>query len=261
MSNADKQPQHQSREQFPIETRKQSSISRRSVLLGGLAAISVSFLNNNSTNNNASAAEEKEEARQVQAAAGSSSGAFKEVPFEERKLVTTASGLRYTDFRLGMGAVPAWGDLLAIRYVTYTLDPKSNGRGLVKHDSSYARKTNYTMHHGNGFQMQGLEETVHTMRVGGVRRVIIPPHMAYVSSDVGPLPEWTYARRKLNKALQESGEFVVMDVELVGVKPIPDTHGYYSDLAPTTPEELSKVILDAMNRRQPDNDLSTSPTK
>jgi len=167
----------------------------------------------------------------------------------ERKLVTTSSGLRYTDFLEGTGATPAWGDLLTIRYITYTLDFAKGGRSLIKHDSSYERKANYIMRHGNGFQLQGLEETLHTMKEGGVRRVIIPPHMGFVSSDVGPVPEWARDRKKLNEALKQSGEFVVMDVELVEVKNIPDPHGYYSDSAPTTQEQLAKEIRETKMRR------------
>uniref|UniRef100_A0A7S1XIC3 peptidylprolyl isomerase n=1 Tax=Erythrolobus australicus TaxID=1077150 RepID=A0A7S1XIC3_9RHOD len=105
------------------------------------------------------------------------------------------------------------------------------------------------MRHGNGFQLQGLEETLHTMKEGGVRRVIIPPHMGFVSSDVGPVPEWARDRKKLNEALKQSGEFVVMDVELVEVKNIPDPHGYYSDSAPTTQEQLAKEIRETKMRR------------
>ena len=55
--------------------------------------------------------------------------------------------------------------------------------------------------HGNGRTIRGLDEGVHTMRIGGARRVEVPPQLAYTAPGLGPLPESAAGRRKLDRAL------------------------------------------------------------
>lgn len=114
----------------------------------------------------------------------------------------TKSGLRYFDFKVGSGdRPPAWGDLLTVSYVLYTVSP--SGDRLDVADSTYARNKQMLIHHGNGQTILGVEEALHGMRVGGRRRVVIPPALGYTSSGLGPVPPRTTKRRALNKALNE----------------------------------------------------------
>lgn len=114
----------------------------------------------------------------------------------------TKSGLRYFDFKVGSGdRPPAWGDLLTVSYVLYTVSP--SGDRLDVADSTYARNKRMLIHHGNGQTILGVEEALHGMRVGGRRRVVIPPALGYTSAGLGPVPPRTTKRRALNKALNE----------------------------------------------------------
>lgn len=114
----------------------------------------------------------------------------------------TKSGLRYFDFLVGSGdRVPAWGDLLTVSYVLYTVSP--SGDRLDVADSTYARNKTMLIHHGNGQTILGVEEALHGMRVGGRRRVVIPPALGYTNAGLGPVPPRTTKRRALNKALNE----------------------------------------------------------
>lgn len=152
----------------------------------------------------------------------------------------TKSGVKYFDFAAGEGPTPRWGELLNIDYVVYTISP--SGDGLVRQDSSLDYNSEgYLIHHGNGEIVLGLEEALHTMAVGGRRRVIIPEKMAYWKAGFAPVPLPDSKRRKFLKALNESDGTVVFDVELRRIwKDVNDT-GYYDDLV-LTDEELLQLF-------------------
>lgn len=158
----------------------------------------------------------------------------KEKQEKEQKPLTgfqSRTGLKYFDFVRGEGPTPAWGDIVNIHYVAYTISP--SGDALVKQDSSYDNKHSYLLHHGNGEQILGLEEAIHSMSVGGKRRAIMPHDLAYFKADLGPVPLFDFSRRKFSKALQEGDGTVVFDIELLKITKDPDDRGYYSDLTPT----------------------------
>eukprot|EP00170_Pyropia_yezoensis_P004756 contig_19386_g4770 len=151
----------------------------------------------------------------------------------------TKSGLRYFDFKVGNGdRPPAWGDLLTVSYVLYTVSP--SGDRLDVADSTYARNKNMLIHHGNGQTILGVEEALHGMRVGGRRRVVIPPALGYTNSGLGPVPPRTTTRRALNKTLNEGNGLVVIDLELVSMRADPGDTGLYTDLTPA-PDELEAL--------------------
>jgi hypothetical protein len=142
--------------------------------------------------------------------------------------------LRYFDFTEGDGASPGWGDLCVIEYVLYTVPrprgPPGSGGGnalqLQKVDSSHNQ--GYLIKHGNGRTIQGIEEAIHTMREHGHRRIIVPPRLAYVHGDLGPIPAETWVRQKLAKKL-EQGDLLVFDLMLKKVMRDPKDRGYYKD--------------------------------
>jgi peptidylprolyl isomerase len=86
--------------------------------------------------------------------------------------VTTPSGLKYVDHVVGAGESPKPGQRLTVHY-TGTLE---NG---TKFDSSLDRGQPYAFQIGLGRVIKGWDEGVMTMRVGGKRKLIIPPHLAY----------------------------------------------------------------------------------
>jgi len=104
--------------------------------------------------------------------------AAKEVKSSGGKMVTTASGLKYTDLVVGKGASPVAGKQVKVHY-TGTLE---NGK---KFDSSVDRKEPFSFVIGVGQVIPGWDEGVMTMKVGGKRKLIIPSKLGYGASGAG----------------------------------------------------------------------------
>jgi peptidylprolyl isomerase len=89
--------------------------------------------------------------------------------------------LKYEDIVEGTGASPQSGQNVTVHY-TGTLE---NG---TKFDSSLDRGQPFTFQIGVGQVIKGWDEGVMTMKVGGKRKLIIPPHLGYGARGVGPIP-------------------------------------------------------------------------
>lgn len=94
------------------------------------------------------------------------------------KTVTTASGLKYTDVKVGSGASPVKGKQVKVHY-TGTLE---NGR---KFDSSVDRNEPFSFVIGVGQVIPGWDEGVMGMKVGGKRKLIIPSKLGYGERGAG----------------------------------------------------------------------------
>ena len=92
--------------------------------------------------------------------------------------VTTPSGLKYTDVKEGTGAQPQAGQTAVVHYTGWLLDGK-------KFDSSKDRGQPFSFPLGQGRVIKGWDEGVATMQVGGVRRLTIPPDLAYGPAGAG----------------------------------------------------------------------------
>lgn len=112
-------------------------------------------------------------------------------------VVTTPSGLKYIDIVEGTGAEPQTGQTVIVHY-TGTLE---NGR---KFDSSRDRNQPFEFPIGKGRVIKGWDEGLSTMKVGGQRRLIIPPELGYGARGAGGVipPNAT----------------LIFDVELLGIK-------------------------------------------
>lgn len=84
----------------------------------------------------------------------------------------TESGLAYIDIVPGTGQSPQSGDKVTVHYAGYLLDGK-------KFDSSVDRGKPFTFTIGQGQVIKGWDEGVMTMKVGGKRKLIIPPELGY----------------------------------------------------------------------------------
>ncbi|HZT07196.1 MAG TPA: FKBP-type peptidyl-prolyl cis-trans isomerase [Chloroflexota bacterium] len=85
---------------------------------------------------------------------------------------TTASGLRYIDVVEGTGPMPQAGQTVDVNYTGWL----ENGQMF---DTSQKRGTPFEFRLGAGQVIKGWDEGVATMKVGGKRRLIIPPDLAY----------------------------------------------------------------------------------
>lgn len=86
--------------------------------------------------------------------------------------VATASGLKYIDTVEGTGATPQRGQRVSVHY-TGTLE---NG---TKFDSSVDRGQPFEFRLGEGAVIKGWDEGLASMKVGGKRKLIIPPALGY----------------------------------------------------------------------------------
>lgn len=131
----------------------------------------------------------------------------------------TKSGLKYFDFVEGKeGISPKYGQLVSFHYTGYYRATPESRLDLFDATFSPTSKQSFLHKHGNGRVIRGIDEALHTMRVGGKRRVIIPKNIGYERFGMGPVPTEPSDRRKLGKLLDllevDKGE-LIFDLELV----------------------------------------------
>ena len=116
------------------------------------------------------------------------------------KAMTTPSGLKYEDIVVGTGASPTAGQDVTVNY-TGMLEDGTKFDSSV--DPAFKHVEPFTFNIGTGSVIKGWDEGVMTMKVGGKRKLVIPPQLGYGSRGIGPIPP--------NATL-------VFEVELLGVK-------------------------------------------
>lgn len=111
-------------------------------------------------------------------------------------LTETPSGLRYQDLETGEGPEAVAGQSVSVHYTGWLLDGE-------KFDSSLDRGEPFSFPLGRGQVIPGWDEGVAGMKVGGKRRLVIPPALGYGEGGYPPVipPNST----------------LVFDVELLGV--------------------------------------------
>jgi peptidylprolyl isomerase len=97
----------------------------------------------------------------------------------EPKLITAKSGLKYADLEIGTGTEVKTGMLVLVNYEGRL----ANGE---KFDSSYDRREPFSFKIGAGQVIQGWEEGVIGMKVGGKRKLVIPPDLGYGEAGAPP---------------------------------------------------------------------------
>ncbi len=96
--------------------------------------------------------------------------------------VTTASGLKIIDTKVGDGAAPKTGQNCVMHYTGWLFNDGVKGE---KFDSSVDRGQPFTFAIGTGQVIQGWDEGVASMKVGGKRTLIIPPELGYGARGAG----------------------------------------------------------------------------
>jgi len=110
---------------------------------------------------------------------------------------TTPSGLKIEDIKVGQGESPIAGQTVVVHYTGWLTDG-------TKFDSSVDRGDPFKFPLGAGRVIKGWDEGVATMKVGGKRKLTIPPSLGYGARGAGGVipPNAT----------------LIFDVELLGIE-------------------------------------------
>ncbi len=117
-------------------------------------------------------------------------------------ILTTESGLRYEDHKIGDGPVAAPGVTVQVHYTGW-LDAGDGKRGK-KFDSSVDRGRPFSFPLGAGRVIRGWDEGVAGMKVGGKRTLYIPANLGYGARGAG-------------RVIPPNSD-LIFDVEVLGVK-------------------------------------------
>jgi FKBP-type peptidyl-prolyl cis-trans isomerase len=96
--------------------------------------------------------------------------------------IKTASGLTIEDLVVGDGATAAAGQRVSVHYTGW-LD--SGGKPGAKFDSSKDRGQPFMFSLGKGEVIRGWDEGVTGMKIGGKRKLTIPPNLGYGTRGAG----------------------------------------------------------------------------
>ena len=93
------------------------------------------------------------------------------------------------DLRLGSGTEAASGTVVTVNYTGFLYDPtQPDGKGLVFDTSLTSTPLIFTL--GIGSVIQGFDRGVTGMKVGGARRIVIPPSLGYGASRNNSIPPY-----------------------------------------------------------------------
>ena len=131
------------------------------------------------------------------------------------------SGVIYADLRPGSGGGQVRpGSRINLQWVLR----KSNGYFVDSSERNDSVPFIFTV--GDGTAIAGLDEAVRGMKEGGVRRILIPPSLAYVQGlddgKPGPLPVGFGPRQQMRRVQEVRkdvpGEYVYLEVQLTRMR-------------------------------------------
>ncbi|OVA12393.1 Peptidyl-prolyl cis-trans isomerase [Macleaya cordata] len=141
-----------------------------------------------------------------------------------------SGGVKALDLRPGDGdQIPIDGDQVSIHYYG-RLSAKQGWRfdSTYDHKDETGAPTPFTFILGSGKVISGIEAAVRSMKVGGIRRVIIPPSQGYQNTSQEPIPPNFFDRQRLfttifNPTRLANGEgstlgTLIFDIELVSLR-------------------------------------------
>jgi FKBP-type peptidyl-prolyl cis-trans isomerase len=100
----------------------------------------------------------------------------------QSQVIEMPDGLKYTDTKLGDGAVAAAGDKVSVHYTGWLYKDGAKG---AKFDSSRDRGQPFQFTLGAHQVIAGWDEGVAGMKVGGERTLTIPPELGYGARGAG----------------------------------------------------------------------------
>ncbi|HEV2953441.1 MAG TPA: FKBP-type peptidyl-prolyl cis-trans isomerase [Candidatus Dormibacteraeota bacterium] len=119
---------------------------------------------------------------------------------ETKTPIHLPSGVQYVDLKVGTGEEAIGGADVTVQYTGWLTD------GTQFDTSRQSGRTPFELTIGQGSVIPGWDEGLPGMKVGGKRKLIIPPAMGYGSQAQGPIP---------------ANATLVFDIELLTVIPYP----------------------------------------
>ena len=92
-----------------------------------------------------------------------------------------------TDLRDGTGDAAVAGGVITVHYTGWLYNPERPNQKGTQFDSS-AGQTPFSFTLGTGQVIAGWDQGLVGMKVGGLRRLVIPPSLGYGNSRNGPIP-------------------------------------------------------------------------
>jgi FKBP-type peptidyl-prolyl cis-trans isomerase FkpA len=117
-----------------------------------------------------------------------------------------------TDLVSGVGDEALPGMVVVVHYTGWLYDPASKEHRGRQFDSSRERGQPFSFPLGAGRVIRGWEQGIPGMKVGGTRRLVIPPELAYGSRGAG------------NGVIPPQAT-LMFEVELLGVETVTRTEG------------------------------------
>ena len=103
--------------------------------------------------------------------------------------ITAPSSAPYsqTELHIGSGTEATVGTIVTVNYTGWLYDrTKTDNKGIQFDSSTNAGPFAFTL--GQGQVIQGWDRGVPGMKIGGIRRLVIPPSLAYGAVRFGPIP-------------------------------------------------------------------------
>ncbi len=97
-------------------------------------------------------------------------------------MITTNSGLQYTDTTVGDGDEAKPGQSVTVHYTGWLYESGTQG---TQFDSSRDRRDPFVFSLGAGMVIKGWDEGVAGMKTGGARTLIIPAALGYGARGAG----------------------------------------------------------------------------
>jgi peptidylprolyl isomerase len=119
----------------------------------------------------------------------------------DAKTVTTKTGLKYEDHKVGTGKTAEAGNIVFVHYTGWIYDDGKKGK---KFDSSLDRGKPFEFRLGRRMVIAGWDEGVAGMKEGGKRTLVIPSNLGYGARGFPPVIP--------------ANSDLIFDVELVEVK-------------------------------------------
>jgi hypothetical protein len=159
----------------------------------------------------------KEEYRQGTAVL---SGMDSDAPVPREAYRKLDSGVVYADIRQGSGAEVKQGSKVNLQWILR----KSNGYFVDSSERNQSVPFIFTV--GDGNAIAGVDEGLRGMKEGGVRRLLIPPSLAYVEGledgKPGPLPNGYGPRQQMRRVQgvrkDVPGEYLYLEVQATRVR-------------------------------------------